>query len=147
MAPSNNQIRRKMKTISTSTPSAAFLEYNAGKLEVRDGVVHLLPDGWAEYGPAFSGADLLLRDKMPLDEFRSAVRKAARATIKANDLALENELAKLETSTDDKRFIRSLIQGEPLSTGKTAQIIPFDQTRRKSAAVSGPRRAVTSAVA
>lgn len=114
----------------TAQPSTHFLEYNEGKLEVRDGVVHLLPAGWAEYGPAFSSAGLVLTDKMPLAQFQSAVRTAARANVRANDEALAAELAKLETPTEDKRFIRELLgTSQATSEGASAQVIPFPGRR------------------
>lgn len=99
-----------MPKISQIAPtSETFEEYNRGKLEVVDGLVHLLPAGWAEYGPAFSAADLMLRDKFPLVEFKAGVRTAARAAIVSNDAALTAELQKLDTSLEDKRFIRKIL--------------------------------------
>lgn len=115
---------------SPSQPSVEFLEYNEGKLEVRDGLVHLLPAGWAEYGPAFSAAGLALTDRMPLAQFRAGMRTAARVSLRANDEALVAELAKLETPVEDKRFIRELLGTNGLHPMSTATILPFTPRRR-----------------
>lgn len=119
-----------MNANTTSQPSANFLEYNLGKLEVREGLVHLLAAGWAEYGPSFSSAGLTLLDKMPLERFQSCVRAATRANIQSNDEALLAELANLATPVEDKRFIRELLGNgskgaEPAEPTNSAQVIPF----------------------
>lgn len=124
--------------MSTTTPSPdAFLEYNAGKLEVRAGCVHLLPAGWAEYGPSFSAAGLMLRDKMPLDEFKLAVRRAARAAMHENDRALREQLADLATPVAEKQLIRAVLNphgGADPDSAAPAQVIPFPGARRQGQA-------------
>jgi hypothetical protein len=124
--------KNKMTTLNTA-PAATetFAEYNAGKLEVVDGRVHLLPAGWAEYGPSFSVANIMLRDKMPLDEFKLGVRAGARAALQANDVAMAAELAKLETPLDDKRFIRELLApGAATPAAQSAQVLAFPARNR-----------------
>lgn len=106
--------------MTAAIPSDTFKQYNADKLDVIDGLVHLLPNGWAEYGPSFSAADIVLRDKMPLDEFKRCVRGASRAALKANDSALVAELSNLETPIADKQFIRSMLRG-PADSGAALQ--------------------------
>jgi hypothetical protein len=75
----------------TTSVSEAFIDYNMGKLELRGGLVHLLPAGWAEYGPTFSAAGLVLRDRMPLEDFKRSVRQANRAAMEDNNRALREQ--------------------------------------------------------
>jgi hypothetical protein len=91
--------------------------------------VHLTAAGWAEYGPSFSTAGMVLRDKLPLDEFRRDVRQAARACMQANDVALRAELNKLETPVEDKQFIRELLNDQPKTAN--AAVLPFPGPRAK----------------
>mgnify|MGYP003457430784 FL=1 len=91
----------------------AFHEYNAGKLEVRNGLVILLAAGWAEYAPTFSKAGILLRDNMPLAEFKQAVRTANRTAFQDNDRALREHLADLTTPLEEKQLIRAVLSPQP----------------------------------
>jgi hypothetical protein len=116
-----------------TTPSPdAFLEYNAGKLELRAGCVHLLPAGWAEYGPSFSAAGLMLRDKMPLEEFKLCMRRAARVAMNENDRALREQLADLATPVAEKQLIRAVLNphGSTDADAPAAQVIAFPGARR-----------------
>jgi len=120
----------------TTTASESFLDYNMGKLEVRSGLVHLLPAGWAEYGPTFSAAGLMLRDRMPLDEFKRAVRHANRTALEDNNRALREQLADLSTPVAEKQLIRAVLNPagdvRAESTESVAQVIQFPSRREGS---------------
>lgn len=118
----------------TNQPIDAFLEYNAGKLEVRNGHVRLLPAGWAAYAPTFSKAGILLRDNMPLDEFKQAVRTSNRAAIAENDRALREHLADLSTPVEEKQLIRAVLspQQQAAAPAHQAQVLQFPARGKKS---------------
>ena len=111
----------------------AFLDYNAGKLEVRNGLVHLLAAGWAEYAPSFSKAGILLRDDMPVDEFKQALRTANRAAIQDNDRALREHLADLTTPVEEKQLIRAVLSPQPKAQApaQQAQVLQFPARGKK----------------
>jgi hypothetical protein len=111
--------------MSTNQALDAFYEYNAGKLEVRDGIVHLLAAGWAEYAPSFSKAGILLRDMMPLDEFKRAVRQSNRVAAQDNDRALREHLANLTTPVEEKQLIRAVLTPQSADAPHKAQVLQF----------------------
>lgn len=127
-----------MHTPANDTPTEDFLSYNAGKLEVRDGLVHLLAAGWAEYEPDFAAAGLALRDKMPLAEFKDGVRTSARLALRRNTAQLAAAERQLETPLDDKRFIRQLLepgkqdQTPPSAFPASAKVIAFPAPARRT---------------
>lgn len=115
-----------------------FMDYNAGKLEVRNGLVHLLAAGWAEYAPTFSKAGILLRDNMPLDEFKQAVRTANRTAIQDNDRALREQLADLTTPVEEKQLIRAVLSppAAAQAPAQQAKVLQFPVRGKNSGAKS-----------
>jgi hypothetical protein len=115
---------------ANDTPSESFLEYNAELLVVREGLVQLLPLGWARYAPGFTAAGLTLRDNMPLAEFKQGVRASVRVGLKRNDRAFAELATKLDTPIEDKRYIRELLEATregPVAT--SGQVLCFPGTR------------------
>ena len=55
-----------------------FEKLIAGKAELVDGRVRLLPEGWAEFGPLFALAGIVLVDEMDAAEFSRAVRASSK---------------------------------------------------------------------
>lgn len=124
---------KNKKYMPTNQTIDAFLDYNAGKLEVHHGHVRLLAAGWAEYAPTFSKAGILLRDNMPVAEFKQAVRTANRTAIQENDRALREHLADLTTPVEEKQLIRAVLSPQqPVAPSQPAQVLQFPARGKKT---------------
>ncbi len=125
-----------MQSPSNDTPTESFLEYNQGKLTVREGHVFLTSLGWDEYRDCFAAAQLTLTDGLPLARFKEGVRAGARARLIENNRALAEVGTRLDTPLEDKRFIRTLLSDKPFGESpedsvcaKSGQVIAFPMAK------------------